>query len=437
MRSVTAKELAAFRESVSRDPSVEILGAAMAKTSMADMAFIPMEAARLSGEFEIEISTHGITAQERSGRCWLYAAMNILREEVMKKTGLTEFALSGNYLAFYDKLEKANNVLEMAIEYAGLPHSHRMTEYILEGFHDGGYWDMAADLAGKYGAVPASAMPETYQSSHTLTFMDRLRTLVRKDVMELRALVREGKDPRPRKQEMMAEIYKAECIAFGTPPDRFDFDYRDKDGAYRVLRDMTPHSFYETFIGLDLKAFRTLTHHPTPALPMDFHYVFHYIGSMADSMVDNLNVTMDEIQEACLRQLRAGMPVWFGCDSDAHGDRKRGIWDPASVSYEGLMGGADLSMDKTTRLLSHDSYATHAMILTGVSFDADGNPARWKIENSWGGDVCRKGYFVCSQAYFREFVYEAIIHESFLTEAQKALFDQEPAVIPAWESDWA
>ena len=31
---------------------------------------------------------------------------------------------------------------------------------------------------------------------------------------------------------MMAEVYKAACIAFGQPVQTFDFSYRDKDNNY-------------------------------------------------------------------------------------------------------------------------------------------------------------------------------------------------------------
>ena len=109
---ITHEQIRRFHELYRQDRNAQALTAAMAGTAMADLAFVPVNAAKLSGAFEIEVKTHGITAQQKSGRCWLFAAMNIMREEVIKKTGLTEFELSGNYLAFFDKLEKANNVLE-------------------------------------------------------------------------------------------------------------------------------------------------------------------------------------------------------------------------------------------------------------------------------------------------------------------------------------
>ena len=436
MKPITPELLARFRAETEQNAIVRPLQAAMARTELQDLAWVPSAAAKLGGSFEIELKTRGITWQQKSGRCWLFAAMNIMREITAERCNLDAFELSGNYLSFYDKLEKANNVLGMAIENAHLPLDDRMMEYILGGVHDGGYWDMAADLVRKYGVVPSYVMPETYQSDHTEKFMKLYNTLLRKDICILRGLIAKGEDPQRARKEMLSEIYRAECIAFGQPPVTFDFFYTDRDGVYHEDRALTPQDFCRKYVSLALDDYVTITNHPTDGLPLDDYYAFHYIGSMAEGDVRSLNLSMDELEELVLAQLRGGESVWFGCDSGAFGDRKRGIWDPDSLAYEQLLGGADLRMTKKDRLNYHDSYATHAMILTGAGFDAEGKPARWKIENSWGPDVGDKGYFVCSEKYFREYVYEAVINRRYLTDAQRALLEKEPRRIRAWESDW-
>ena len=300
-----------------------------------------------------------------------------------------------------------------------------------------GYWDMAVDLVKKYGMVPESVMPDSYQSCHTETFRKMFMTLVRKDALELRRLVLEGIDPQGRREEMLAELYRVESIAFGLPVESFDFSWRGKDGKFHEEYGITPKQFYEKYIGLDLGQYITITNHPTDALPMDHYYQFHYIGSMAESNIVNLNLTQQELEDLCIAQLKDGEAVWFGCDSGTFGDRAKGVWDPDSLNYEGILGGVDLSMTKKDRLMSHDSFATHAMILVGVNFDQDGTPNRWKIENSWGEDVGKKGYFVCSEKYFREFVYEAIINKKHLSAEQLAMLDKQPVTINPWESDWS
>jgi len=436
MKEITLELLDQFRAREAERKELKTLQAAMAKTELKDLAYVPEAAAKLNGDFAIELKTRGITWQQNSGRCWLYAVLNILRERVSENCKLDKFELSANYLSFYDKLEKANNFLELVIENAHKPLNDRMMEYVLGGVGDGGYWDMATDLVAKYGVVPAWVMPETCQSTHTAKFLKLLNTLLRKDAMRLREIIAAGGDAQAAKEAMLEEVYRMECIAFGEPPKRFCFEYRDKDGQYHCERELTGRSFYEKYVGDALSDYITVTNHPTHGLPMNLYYVFHYMGSMANRDVINLNLTLEEMEELTIKQLRDGEPVWFGCDSGAYGDREKGVWDQDSLDFSGILGGVDFEMSKGERLESHDSFATHAMIFVGVNFDENGRPDRWKIENSWGEAVGNKGYFVCSEKYFREYVYEVIVRKKHLSPAQLALLEGEPRRIQPWEGDW-
>ena len=436
MNEITFALLDRFRAAEAERKELKTLQAAMAKTELKDLAYVPSAAAKLNGDFAIELKTRGVTWQQKSGRCWLYAVLNILRERISETCKLDKFELSANYLSFYDKLEKANNFLELVIEHADKPLNDRMMEYILGGVGDGGYWDMATDLVKKYGVVPSSVMPETFQSTHTEKFLKLLNSLLRKDAARLRAVIAAGEDPRPVKEAMLEEVYRMECIAFGEPPKTFAFEYRDKDNEFHAERDLDGRSFCEKFVGDALDEYITITNHPTHGLPMDLYYVFHYMGSMANRDVVNLNLTVEEMEELTVKQLRDGEPVWFGCDSGAYGDREKGVWDPDSLDFSGLMGGIDFDLSKGDRLEYHDSFATHAMIFVGVNFDETGAPDRWKIENSWGEQAGKKGYFVCSEKYFREYVYEVIVRKKHLTDAQRALLEQPPVRIQPWEGDW-
>ena len=179
MKEITNDMLAQFRASYDADGQAQVLHSALAKTDMAELAYVPGAGARLKGAFSVEVKTRGITAQQKSGRCWLFAALNILREKVAETCHLDQFELSQNYLSFYDKLEKANNFLEMVIENAGALLKGQLMQYVLRGMTDGGYWSEAVDLIEKYGVVPKQVQPETYQSNHTDRFvatLNRLRT---------------------------------------------------------------------------------------------------------------------------------------------------------------------------------------------------------------------------------------------------------------------
>ena len=78
--------------------------------------------------FSDEIDSLEITNQKKSGRCWIFAGMNVLRYHIHKNLGFKDknFELSQPYLMFYDKLEKANYFLESVIETAAEPKDGRM-----------------------------------------------------------------------------------------------------------------------------------------------------------------------------------------------------------------------------------------------------------------------------------------------------------------------
>lgn len=435
MKEIDDALLQEFRSAYEKDREAQTLNSALAKTDLADLAFVPMKAALHQGPFAVEVKTRGITAQQKSGRCWLFAALNILRESVAEKCGLEQFQLSQNHLSFYDKLEKANNFLEMVIQQAGEPVKGQSMQYVLRGMVDGGYWSETAHLVEKYGVMPQTAWPESYQSEHTDRFLAAMNRLLRKDALELRELVQAGENPYPRKKEMLAEVYKAECIAFGAPVETFDFAWRDKEKKYHCDRNLTPKEFYEKYVGMALEEYLPVINEPTPDKEMDTPIVFHAVENMVGRDMAALNLSQEALEDLCIRQLQAGEPVWFACDAGAYGARKEGIWDPNSVQVERLLGGFSLEMPKGKRLEYGASSATHAMLLTGVDFDGNGQPTRWKIENSWGKEVGKDGYFVCSEKYFREFVYEAVIRRSHFTPEQRAMLQKEPIRINPWDED--
>lgn len=435
MKELSLEMIDRFHEAYAEAEDAKVLNSAMAKTRFADLAFVPMNAAKLNGDFAIELKTRGITAQQQSGRCWMFAALNIMREIVAEKCNLKDFELSQNYITFFDKLEKANNFFESVIAYADEDLTSQRMQYIYRAVEDGGFWCMAVDLIKKYGIVPKSANPESYQSEHTADFLRYINLLVKKDALELRELVLSGQDPQPRKEEMLAEVYKAECIAFGEPVRSFHFEYRDKDDNYHQVRNMTPQQFYEEYVGMALDNYVAVINEPMKGRKMDNPIVFHSSANMADKDLFALNISMDALEDLCLKQLRDGEPIWFACDVLAYSARKEGILDPDSFRYNELLGGVDLSMTKTERLESRVSMANHAMLLTGVNFDENGQPDRWKIENSWGKDVGKDGFFVASETYFRDYVYEAVINKKHFSAEQLAMLEKEPVIVNGWDEE--
>lgn len=432
-KPITSEMIERFKKNYDEDKTAKVFTAAVAKTVLSDVAFSPMDAAKLEHSFSIEVPTKGITNQKKSGRCWLFASMNIMRELVAKHCNMEKMELSGNYLAFWDKFEKMNFFLESIIDSADLEVSDRTINWILSGLNDGGQWDMMVSLIQKYGIVPSHIMPETFQSNNTQNITQILNMKLRKDAMELRTLIKEGKDPSKRKEEMLEELFKALCICFGRPVDRFDFAYTDKNHQYHVDYDMTPHSFYEKYVKLELEDYVSVIHAPTKDKPYGKTYTVKYLGNVVEGKIRYLNLPMEELKKLTIQQLKDGEAVWFGSDCGKYRSRTDGIWDQNTFVYEEILGGLDLSMTKEERLDYCDSAMNHAMVVVGVNFDRDGKPNRWKIENSWGEEPGKKGYFVASDIWFDEFTYQVIIHKKYLTEEWRKALEEEPVELAPWD----
>ena len=116
-------------------------------------------------KFSTNIETLKVANQERSGRCWLFAGLNVIRESIAKKYNLEDFELSQNYLSFYDKLEKANHYMDTVINMGNKAWDSREIMWLeKDGYSEGGTWTMFQNLVEKYGVVPKDAVTETFQA---------------------------------------------------------------------------------------------------------------------------------------------------------------------------------------------------------------------------------------------------------------------------------
>lgn len=100
--------------------------------------------------------------------------------------------------------------------------------------------------------------------------------------------------------------------------------------------------------------------------------------------------------------------------------------------------GVKFTMDKAERFATRESLPTHAMTIAGVDIK-DGKPTKWKIENSWGTENGGKktgnnGYFVCSDEWFDNFVYEVAIRKDRLSPALQKALDSDPIIWPFWNT---
>lgn len=388
--------------------------------------------------FSLELKDTGkVTDQKASGRCWLFAALGTMRYEVIHRLDLDDFELSQNYLMFWDKLEKANAFLDSMVEFAGEPTDSRPVTFLMaRSARDGGQWDMYAALADKYGCVPKSTMPETFHSSNSAEMNRLLSRKLAEDTAELRAAGRGGApagEIAALKGRMLQEIYTFLAICLGEPPAKFDFEYRGKDGGFHRDAGLTPKTFFRKYVGLRLSDYVSVVNAPTADKPFGKTYTIAHMGNVIGGRpIKYLNLPFADLRQLALAQLADGKPVWFGCDFGQMCLRDKGHMTAGTFDYKAATG-LDFAFCKNRRIDYRMVESTHAMVLLGVNL-ADGKTNRWKVENSFGKESGRDGYFVMTDDWFAEYGFQLVVDKKHFTPAQRKAFRQPPVILAPWDT---
>ena len=436
-QEITKEQIAAFDADFSTQRANRVAMNAVTNNGLLASAIRREAVEQDVHEYSISLEQGEICNQKKSGRCWMFAALNTLRYQVMKKCDLKTFELSQAYLFFWDKLEKSNYFLESILDTLDEPANGRLVSYLLMApVNDGGQWDMLCNLIEKYGVVPKTAYPESKASSGSREMDMTLTEKLREDACILRKLHKEGKgldELRARKTRMLGEIYRLLCICLGEPPKTFTFEYRDKDNNFHREEGLTPKSFFEKYVGVDLSDYVSLINAPTEDKPYGRSYTVQYLGNVKEgSAVRYLNLPIEELKKAAIAQMKDGQPVWFGCDVGKHSERDSGLMDLDIRGLEDLLD-TRFTMTKAERLDYGQSLMTHAMVFQGVNLDENGKPNRWRVENSWGKEPGKDGYYLMTDRWFDEYMYQVVVNKKYLTAEQIAAYEAEPIALEPWD----
>ena len=436
MQEIKKEHLDELLAEYEQDLSCRIARHALSNQEIAVAAASKDNVAQMDFNFDIDIKTMAVTNQKASGRCWIFAACNVLREIINKQIGAGTFKLSRSYLAFYDKLEKLNYTLEALIETIDEDYDDRTVQFLVQsGIGDGGQWDMLVNVVKKYGLCPKNAYVETYTSNNTRLLNSLLNAEVRRFASEARLAKKEKgmKAVEELKESYMRRFYRALVTCYGVPPKKFDLKFTDEKGKFQIIRGFTPLSFFEKYVGSQIDDFVSCINAPTKSKPFYKSYTVKYLGNVAGGkIVKHLNLPMERLKELIIAQLKDGRIVWFGSDVASYGDRMRGVWDDAEFDFKSLLD-LDVKMEKGESLDFRSSAMNHAMCITGVAFDENGVPTKWKIKNSWGNDRGKDGYFIMSASWFDQFTYQAVVDKKYLTKEELAAYNAEPVVLKPWD----
>lgn len=436
-KAISQEQLQNFQADLNKREDHEVNERAVTKNGILSVSADYRSEVAMDRVFSIDIDTGKVADQKRSGRCWMFAALNTMRHSMREKLHMKDdFELSQNYTFFWDKLEKSNYFLENVLQTAELPTSDRKVAWLMQTpQQDGGQWDMLVALIQKYGVVPQTVMPETFNSSNSTEINKQLNLKLRKDAVELRELVAANKsdaDIQKAKEKMLNEIYRMLAYTFGEPPASFDFEYRDTDNKYHRIEDITPQEFFKKYVGWNLDDYVSIINAPTADKPFNHMYTVEMLGNvLGGRQVRHLNLDMQTFRKVAIEQLKHGESVWFGSDVGQESDRKKGIMD-TNLYHQDELFDVDFSMSKAERLDYGESMMTHAMVLTGVDL-VDGQPTKWKVENSWGDKVGEKGFFVMSNDWMEEFCYQIVVNKKYLPKDLQEILKEEPTVLAPWD----
>lgn len=383
--------------------------------------------------FNIELADCKRQDQSESHRCWIYASLNMLKHNIAKNLNINinELDLSTNYIAFFDRLEKANKAYENAINLNNLDFDYINKENIFRyAGTEGGRWEYFVAIINKYGLVPRNIMPDTFETKNWEKLERVYTEKVVKDVLKLLKLKEKNisiDELRKVKGRFIEENYSILSKILGEPKYEFTYEYKDINNEEQKIENITPLQFKERYLSLKVEDFISIEN--MPMYNKEYYKIYRkkYMGGViGKGNAQFLNLPINEMKELVIKQLKDRVPVYMGVNITKFRDDKSGVLDTRLYNYKEMLGLESLT--KEDALNMYNIRYHHAMIFCGVHL-VDNKPIRWKIEDSYGDKEKFDGYYIMNDNYFDEFVINVVIDKKYLNEKQLKTLEQEPIEI--------
>lgn len=444
-----------FRESLNKDKVKKTTNILFNK-GILDASFNASSNKINNNSFRTDLVGLPVEDQGMSGRCWIFAATNLIREQLAKKFGTDDFCLSNSYLAFWDKLERANFFLESIIENIHLSITDRLFQFLIEcPIEDAGQWDMVVNLIEKYGVVPNYVMPDNFHAFNTKEINYILNWKLREFAIKLHENKNlKEEELRNKKDEYIFEIYKILKTFYGNPVETFDFEYsldkknnsdypyryKDFSKQYNIEKNLTPLEFYKKFVDVKLSEFVSIINVEQDKKPFYKAYSLKYINNIIEKKsAYHINLPKSFfILLIAFELIYNKNPVWFGSDVSWYLNKQNGKWDDKQFDVDIILN-TSFKMNKGDELSYKVSSMSHAMLLMGINYtdlnidfyqnkstdektlldQINNKISSWKVQNSWGSYIGNWGYFTMSQSWFEKYVFQAVIKKETLLKFWK------------------
>lgn len=435
MKDLNSKLLNKFDNLYKQEKSNKILENAIKNVGINKVCLNNEVVNKTRNIFSVELPKSKIYNQEESERCWIHAGINLIKNNVAKNLNIeeSEYALSVNYLAFLDKLEKSNTIYNRIIENDDFNYEEEIKkDYLKFGVYEGGYFEYFRSLVNKYGIVPELVMPDVKCSKVSRDLTRILSDKVKKDVFKLIKFKKEKWNNFDEiKEEMLKENYNLLAKCLGELPFTFDYEYKDKDGECRKITNITPKEFANKYLTIELNNLIGVANVPMYNKEYNRLYRKNYTENVyANSYVEFMNMPIEVLKDLAIRHLKDGIPVYFGCDMKKMRENDLGVMDSELYNYKDTFNIELLSKEEA--LSMYDIDFQHVMLITGVHIENE-KVIRWKIEDSYGDKVHKDGYYIMNDNFFEAFVIEVIIDKKYLSKEQLEILNQEPILFDVTE----
>ena len=367
-----------------------------------------------------------VVDQESSGRCWLFAFLNVIRLKMIKKYKLpAEFEFSQNYLFFWDKFEKSNFFLHTMIALKKEPIESRLISYFLTNpISDGGQYNMIISLVKKYGLIPKVCMAETYHSSNSSELDDVISNKLRDYADKIR------NSEKFDIKHALEEVYRLLVIFLGEPPKDIDWEFYSNKKYKKI--STTPLQFYKKYVPFVVDDMITIINAPLKTRPFYNLYDIKYFGNVIDGEKTNyINCPIEELIKIAKKSIDGGDALFFGSDVNMNINNKIGLMNNDLYNLEKFFQ-FNIDMDKGKRLEYGISRINHAMILRGYN-EENKKINRWLVENSWGNSGEFEGDIVMNHNWFIENVFEIVVNKKYIPKNIRDVLKKKPIMLEPWD----
>ena len=394
-----------------------------------------------------------ITDQQNSGRCWLFAFLNIIRFKMIQKYNLLpSFEFSQNYLFFYDKLEKANYYLNFIFEnYSVDLETLKYNTEIVKSLHmlqnltnDGGQWNVFVNLIEKYGIIPKTNMDDDFHSANSKELEMFYDDFLRKCGHKIKTLSRNelAKNREKIMDEMLSECYKILVLFLGEPPSKITWEYYEKNEKNandatekskalqaKSIANITPLEFYKKYVPYNARDKVCLINYPCKQVPFyklyNVEMAFNIVGASEQNFI---NVPINIMNDAVKKSIDNEEAVWVGVDFDKYISLKDGFLDKEGFDYDDVFGFNNY-MKKCDALNYRQSSPTHAVIIKGYNFDKSKTNG-FLVENSWGEKNGFKGNYYMANSWFDDYTYLVVVDKKCVSKQTLNVLKQKPIILP-------